>query len=142
VPSAARGDITVYKPDANGSVEKVHHLDLGYPIDNLSEDSDGDIFAATMPKGLQALAAFNDPLNTPTPPATVWRVRRINKAASDKYEYELFKVIEDGAGEMLPGMTTAIHDARTGTLFMSGEFRSLPLRKLLLQTVTDLCVQV
>lgn len=122
VPSAAVGGITVFKPASDGSVEKVHYIDLRYLIDNLSEDANGDIFAATMPKGIPALAAFNDPLNAPTAPATVWRVRRLNREVRDKYEYELSKVIEDGVGEMLPGMTTVINDARSETLFMSGEF--------------------
>jgi len=122
VPSAAVGDIAVFKPLANGSVVKVHHIDLDYPIDNLSEDTNGDIFAAAMPKALKSLAAFDDPLNAPTAPATVWRVRRLNRDRVDTYEYEVTKIIEDGAGEMLPGMTTVIHDALRGTLFMSGEF--------------------
>ncbi|KIV79805.1 hypothetical protein PV11_07350 [Exophiala sideris] len=120
VPSAAVGGIDVFKPAADGSVEKVHHIDLDYPIDNLSEDANGDIFAAGMPKGIASLAAFNDPQNTPIPPATVWRVRRVNQEVTDKYDYELFKVIEDAAGEKLPGATTIIHDASTGRLFLSG----------------------
>ncbi|EXJ82800.1 hypothetical protein A1O3_06615 [Capronia epimyces CBS 606.96] len=122
VPSAAVGGITVFQPGLNGSVKKVHHIDLNYPIDNLSEDANGDIFAAAMPKVLQGMAAFNDPLNAPTAPATVWRVRRLNRDVTDKYDYELVKVIEDGAGEVLPSMTTVIHDALTGRLFMSSEF--------------------
>ena len=121
VPSAAVGDIAVFRPRPDGSVVKVYHIDLDYPIDNLSEDANGDIFAATMPKGIQALAAFNDPLNAPTAPATVWRVRRLNRDVPEKYKYKLSKIIEDGKGEALPGMTTVIHDALTGTLFMSGE---------------------
>lgn len=125
VPSAAVGGITVFKPAANGSIERVHHIELDYPIDNLSEDANGDIFAASMPKGIEALAAFNDPLNSPTAPATAWRVRRVNREVKDKYEYELIKVIEDAAGEKLPGMTTVIHDASTGRLFMSGKITSL-----------------
>ncbi|KIW46730.1 uncharacterized protein PV06_02376 [Exophiala oligosperma] len=120
IPSAAKGDITVLKPAADGSVTQVHYIHLDYPIDNLSEDANGDIFAATMPKGLASLATFNDPLNAPTAPSTVWRIRRLNRHLPDEYEYQLDKIIEDGAGEKLPGMTTVIHDAKTGTLFMSG----------------------
>lgn len=69
------------------------------------------------------MATFNDPLNAPTAPATVWRIRRLNRDVSDTYEYQLDKIIEDSAGEKLPGMTTVIHDAKTGTLFMSGKCR-------------------
>ncbi|KIW18514.1 hypothetical protein PV08_02802 [Exophiala spinifera] len=121
VPSAVKGDVTVFKPGADGSVTKVHYVQLDYPIDNLSEDANGDIFAATMPKCLATLAAFNDPLNAPTAPATVWRIRRLNRDVPGTYEYQLDKIIEDAAGEKLPVMTTVIHDAKTGTLFMSGK---------------------
>ncbi|OQU99407.1 SMP-30/Gluconolaconase/LRE-like domain-containing protein [Cladophialophora immunda] len=120
VPSAAVGGITVFKPSQDGSVVRVHKIDLDYPIDNFSEDANGDIFAATLPKALQALAAFEDPLNPKSAPATVWRVRRLNREVGDQYQYELTKIIEDAEGEVLPGMTTAIHDAQTGRLFMSG----------------------
>ncbi|KIX03403.1 uncharacterized protein Z518_06955 [Rhinocladiella mackenziei CBS 650.93] len=120
VPSIGVGGITVFKPSPDGSLVRVHYIDLDYPIDNLSEDANGDIFAAALPKALASLAPFDDPLNATPPPSTVWRVRRKNREIADKYQYELFKVIEDGAGEVLPGVTTAIHDASTGTLFMSG----------------------
>lgn len=120
VPSAAVGGITVFKPTADGSATKIHYIDLKYPIDNISEDTNGDLFAASMPKIMASVASFDDPLNAPVPPATVWRVTRLNREISDKYEYSLSKVIEDRDGEVLPGTTTAIHDALTGRLFLSG----------------------
>lgn len=129
VPSAAVGGITVFQPGSDGTVKKVHYIDLNYPIDNLSEDANGDIFAATMPHVLKGLAAFDDPLNTPTAAATVWRVRRVSKRTENEYDYELLKVIEDAAGEVLPSATTVIHDALTGRLFLSGE---LPLKASML----------
>jgi arylesterase/paraoxonase len=73
-----------------------------------------------MPKVFSGLACFDDPLNAPIPPATVWRVRRLNREVTGKYSYSLLKVIEDRDGEVLPGTTTVIHDALTGRLFMSG----------------------
>lgn len=126
VPSAAVGGITVFRVNPDGSVVRVHYIDLEYPIDNLSEDSDGDIYAATLPKPFQSLRSFNDPLNPKSAPSTVWRVRRLNKDVPKKYQYELTKVIEDAEGECLPGLTTVIHDAKTGKLFMSGKSMPLP----------------
>ncbi|KIV94772.1 hypothetical protein PV10_02504 [Exophiala mesophila] len=120
VPSAAVGGVKVYRPASDGSLTQVHHIRLDYPIDNISEDANGDLYLATMPKGLEALRPFDDPLNAATPPATVWRVRRLHRESQDEYEYELEKIIEDRDGEMLPGMTTVIHDAVSGRLFMSG----------------------
>jgi arylesterase / paraoxonase len=122
VPSAAIGGITVFRPKPDGSLVRVHYIDLDYPIDNLTEDQNGDIWAATLPKAPKALAAFEDPLNRKSPPATVWRVRRLDRDRPDRYRYELTKIIEDAHGEQLPGMTTVVHDAETGTLFMSGEY--------------------
>lgn len=114
------GGITVFKPAADGSATKVHYIDLNYPIDNISEDTNGDLFAASMPKIMASVASFEDPLHAPVPPATIWRVRRLNREIPDKYDYLLSKVIEDRDGEVLPGTTTAIHDALTGRLFLSG----------------------
>lgn len=94
---------------------------MNYPIDNISEDTNGDLYLATLPKLISGLAGFDDPLNAPTPPATVWKVTRLNREVADKYEYSLSKVIEDRDGEVLPGTTTAIHDALTGRLFLSGK---------------------
>jgi len=100
-------------------VRKVHFIPLNYPIDNLSEDAEGDIYAATMPKVLDGLGAFDDPFNAPTPAAAVHRVRRIK--GGKEYEYQIVKVVEDAKGEVLPGTTTVIHDAKKGRLFLSGK---------------------
>ena len=121
VPSAAIGGIAVFRPNADGSLVREHFIDLDYPIDNLSEDENGDIFAATLPKGLQSKAAVENPLNLKSAAATVWRVRRLKGDVTDQYRYELTKIIEDAEGEQLPMMTTVIHNAKTGTLFMSGK---------------------
>lgn len=126
VPSAAIGGITVFKPKPDGSLVRVHLIELDYPIDNLSEDGNGDIYAAALPKVMESMSAFEDSTNLKTPPATVWRVRRIERNVPDKYKYELTKIIEDAEGEVLPFMTTVIHDVKTGTLFMSG--KSVPGR--------------
>ena len=61
------------------------------------------------------LAMFERPFG-PTGPSAVSRLRKIGN------EYVVEKVIEDEAGEKLPGTTTAIHDAKTGRLFLSSKF--------------------
>ncbi|KAK5245342.1 hypothetical protein LTR07_006577 [Exophiala xenobiotica] len=129
IPSALTGGITVLQPQpssTNGAAAKqIHFINLDYPIDNLHEDAEGAIFAATMPRVLEGLAAFNDPLNIArTPSAAVHRVRRVRTTPQDEneYVYEVTKVIEDAKGEALPGATTAVHDAKTGRLFISGKF--------------------
>lgn len=48
VPSSAMGGIKVLYPHLNGSLELKHEIRLPYPIDNLSEDQNGDIWAAVI----------------------------------------------------------------------------------------------
>lgn len=122
VPSAAVGGITVLKPRPDGSAVTVHHINLNYPIDNISEDANGDLFLATFPKALPVMAMFDKSVETPSAPTTVWKVTRLNREIADKYEYELVKVIEDRDAEVLPTATTVIHDALTGRLFLTGRF--------------------
>ena len=117
VPSSGKGGIHVYKPLADASLEKVDFIDLPYPLDNLSQDSEGDIYVAAIPKLSAMMSGFDDPLNA-TPPTTISRVRR--KAEGEGWEWE--KVLEDAKGEVLPGTTTVIHDVKTGRLFLSGVY--------------------
>ncbi|KAK4545609.1 hypothetical protein LTR36_002561 [Oleoguttula mirabilis] len=117
VPSSADGSITVFRPLPDYSLEKVDVIETGYPIDNLSQDSIGDIWAAAIPKAWPMLKAYNNPLG-PTPPSTILRVRR--RADGSGWDWE--KVLEDAEGEVLPATTTAIHDAQTGRIFLSGVF--------------------
>lgn len=116
VPSAHEGGITVYSPKANSDLDKVDHIDIPYPIDNLSEDADGVIWAPAFPKALQVLEMYEDPLNVVSA-STVFRVRR--KTSGDG-GWEVEKVLEDARGEVLPGATVVIHDAKTGRMFLSG----------------------
>lgn len=116
--SAGSGGIHVYRrTDAKGNIEKVDYIPIPYPLDNLSQDSNGDIFAAALPAARAMLSAFDNPLG-PTPASTIIRVRR--KVEGEGWEWQ--KVLEDANGEVLPGTTTAIHDAKTGRFFLSGVF--------------------
>ncbi|SMR42780.1 unnamed protein product [Zymoseptoria tritici ST99CH_1E4] len=113
VPSAWVGGIKVFKVNVDRSLEQVSYIDIDYPLDNLSQDVNGDIWAAGIPKALKIFAAFDDPLHVVSP-ATIFRIRR----GLDGWEVK--KVLEDANGEMLPGATTAIHDVKTGRIFVSG----------------------
>ncbi|KAI8256728.1 Serum paraoxonase/arylesterase 1 [Colletotrichum sp. SAR 10_98] len=112
VPSAMAGGVQVYRinPETDGLV-KVADIPVPYAIDNLSVDGKGDIYAAVFPRGIEILQASEDPLNARPKSAAV----RIRKEADGEYVWE--KVIEDGKGELLPGSTTVVHDAKTGRLF-------------------------
>lgn len=92
------------------------------PIDNLSVDSNGDVFAAGFPDSLALLAAIEDPWNV-FPPSTVWRVRSVPEGtgnAGQKAAFEVTKVLEDREGRFLGTTTTAVHDVKTGMFFLGG----------------------
>ncbi|KAK4507922.1 hypothetical protein PRZ48_001657 [Zasmidium cellare] len=114
VPSAHTGGIKVYTPNTpHPELTQTSSIPIPYPIDNLSEDSNGDIWVPAFPKGLEVLKAYADPLGF-TAATTVFRVRRQGE------EWEVEKVLEDREGEVLPGATAVVHDARTGRVFLSG----------------------
>ncbi|OLN81104.1 Serum paraoxonase/lactonase 3 [Colletotrichum chlorophyti] len=115
VPSAMAGGVQVYRIVAgDDGLAKVVDIPLPYAIDNLSVDADGDIYAAVFPRGVEILQAAKDPLNVRPKSAAV----RIRKDGEGVYVWE--KVIEDGEGELLPGSTVVVHDAKTGRLFFGG----------------------
>ncbi|KAH8888421.1 calcium-dependent phosphotriesterase [Thozetella sp. PMI_491] len=118
VPSSSLGGIEVYEPQKNGSLVKLTDIGVFYGIDNLSEDANGDIYAAIHLQGAKMLASTKAPFG-PTPPTGVVRIRR-DPSVDSGYKWE--KVLEDRDGEVLPGTTTVLHDALTGRLFFSGGF--------------------
>lgn len=96
-------------------VRKIAQINIPYPIDNLSQDANGDIFAAVLPKAGQTVASMKDPFNL-NPPSAVVKITK-----DDEGGWTWTKVIEDANGDVLPGSTVAIHDSKTGRLFLSGK---------------------
>jgi arylesterase / paraoxonase len=115
VPSASMGGISVFEIQPDRSLNKTSQIFYAYPIDNLSQDSNGDIFIPHFPRMGEMLRMFENP-HGPTGPSAIARLRK----TEDGYQIE--KVIEDKHGEFLPGTTTAIHDAKTGRIFLSSKF--------------------
>lgn len=116
VPSSAAGGVQVYQPQQEGSLDKIGSVDASYALDNLSEDRNGDIFAAAFPQGAKNQAYVESPFG-PVPPATVLRIR---KSQDSQAGYEWEKVLEDRDGEVLPAAT--VHDASTRRLFLGGRY--------------------
>ncbi|EEY16610.1 conserved hypothetical protein [Verticillium alfalfae VaMs.102] len=114
VPSVGTGGIHVYRILEDHNIKHVQEIKTGYSIDNLSVDQHGDIFVAAFPVAFDMLKAFDDPRNS-SPAAAVLRVSKGEKG------YTVDKVLEDARGEVLPAATTALHDAKTGRLFLSSE---------------------
>ena len=100
--------------DSNGALQEVDSISVGMPIDNLAVDANGDIWAAGLPVAYKNAKMWWDPHGVAAP-STVWRIR---KGAEG---YEVVKVLEDGEGRVLGGVTSVRHDVRTGRLWMGGK---------------------
>ena len=121
VPSAAKGGIDVYRTKRmDTGLDFVEHIDVPYPIDNLSQDNTGDIWIPAFPDAVAMMKAHEDPLNV-VPPSTILRLTKKDKEGGGK-EWAWEKVLEDALGEILPATTTAVHDAKTGRIFLSSVF--------------------
>lgn len=120
VPSSLLGVIDVYEPKPNGDLVKVHSIDAGYAVDNLAVDREGHIYAAAITDPIKFFSAARDPYNKHTPAGGLKIVRKADG------QYEVSKAIEDGLGEVLPGATTVVHDAKNGRLFLSGKYFFFP----------------
>ncbi|KAF2797224.1 hypothetical protein K505DRAFT_298745 [Melanomma pulvis-pyrius CBS 109.77] len=114
VPLAAQTFISVYRFEQSGKLNEVDRIEVGMPIDNLSVDSNGDIWAAGMTKMLEVMAVMGDPLNRLST-STVFLIHKTEDGV-----YETTKVLEDGEKKALSGASTVVHDVRTGRLFVGG----------------------
>ena len=108
--------IRVMKLESDLTLSEVHVIRVGMPIDNLSVDHIGDVYAAAFPKILEVGRALNDPYGTKFP-STIWRLRRIGLGLN----YEITKILEDEVGNVIQGATVATHDSKTGILFIGGK---------------------
>ena len=126
VPCTLDGTIKVFRLSESHMLVKVNEIKVPLPIDNLSVDESGDIYAATLPKIYIWAESTKDPFNT-NPPAAVFRIQKSVREVggeTNRYKetdaiYIVEKVLEDD-GSVLPGATTAVHDASTGRIFLSG----------------------
>lgn len=89
-------------------------------LDNLMVDSKGAIWAAGIPKVLITRAHILDPVQTSSAPSSVFKIT-LNIGESSFYgeKYSVQKVLEDD-GTKISGITSAVHDATRGRLFMHG----------------------
>ena len=115
VASSIKGSIRVMRMQPNHKLVDVDFIDVGMPIDNLSVDVNGDIYAAGFPKIMLLLKSFTDPYNLQSP-STLWRIR---KSVSG---YEVTKLLEDREQTTMSGATIVQHDAKTGRLFIGGAY--------------------
>ena len=114
VPFSAATYIGVYRLTEDGALKEITRIEIGMPLDNLSVDSSGDIWAAGIPRMLELVEAITEPFHKTTPSA----IFKISKTKDNEYEVE--RVLADGDGEVIGGATTAIFDRPTNRLFIGG----------------------
>jgi arylesterase / paraoxonase len=124
VPSSFLGVVSVFEPQGDKLVQ-VDEIDAGIPLDNLSVDPEGSIWAAGITDVISFFKAHDNPYVSNTS-ATVLRFREKVDGG-----FEVEKVLEDGLSEVLPGTTTVVHDVKTARLFLSSTYLASSRRCLL-----------
>jgi hypothetical protein len=114
LPISAGNGIYVMELQVDGKLRELDFIRIGMPIDNLSVDANGDIWAAGLPKALKAIPASSNPF-TKQSPASLWRVTKTSEG------YKKTKVLEDKEMKVLNQVSTVQHDVKTGRLFVGGE---------------------
>jgi arylesterase/paraoxonase len=123
VAFSAEPFVGVYKFDVSGNLKQVHRIPIGMGADNLSVDSNGDIWVAGIPKVLELMGTLDDPLNG-LATSTIFKIHKTGDGS-----YEVTKMLEDGEKKVLSSATTAIFDVRTRRLFIGGKPRYLRITK-------------
>lgn len=115
VPSSVDGTVKVFTLHPNKTMDLLHTIPIGMPLDNISPDARGDLWVPGFPNMRQAMKGLANPYEHACP-ASIFRIRKV--ASTHKLEYEVEKMVEDGEGRIISGATTVVHDAKTGRLFV------------------------
>jgi len=128
VPNSLLPVIEVFSLSEDHLLHKVNSIKVPYPIDNMSVNENGDIYAAGLPQIYKLGESTKKPFEV-NPPTGVFRIRRAGKGyegigrkgnlETHDAEYVVETVLEDN-GSILPGSTVAVHDAQTGRFFLGG----------------------
>jgi hypothetical protein len=109
VPSLIDDNIRVFELQQSGNFEQVHTINMGMPIVALSTDSTGDMWAVGRSK------------YDPTGESSTNTIFKIENLTGERFEYRVSKVLEDGEGRIIHGVSALRHDAKTERIFLSGE---------------------
>lgn len=121
VANSLSGSVTVHIME-NDRLVHIDSIPLGYPIDNLSIDTEGSLFAAALPDFVGFVKSAEDPYRL-VAPATVLSVNGlVGKREIGANQYNVSKVAEDKDGKALPSITIAVHDVESRQLFLGGIF--------------------
>lgn len=112
------GEIDVFSLDENNILNKVcPPIVLPQPLDNLSVDGNGDIYASSFPSVNLYQQSYKQP-RVVYPPTAGWHIKKTGEC-----QYDVLKIVEDD-GTSLPVATSLLHDSETGRIFLAGEITS------------------
>lgn len=123
VPSTIDGKVRAYELQPDKSLKHIDTVELRMPLDNLALDANGDFWVAGGPDLVRTMKWVQAPMENPNP-STVLRIKKT------KDGYQVDKILEDGETKVFNGLTTARHDAKTGKLFLGGEYLSFKKPRL------------
>ena len=117
------GIIEVFTLDEHHVLILLDTIEVPYPVDNLSVDRNGDIYAAAFPQLYKLSESASDPFNIKAPSAVI-RIRKGKGREGvvlhgELGDLEVETVLEDD-GTVVGGATIAVHDAETGRIFTGG----------------------
>jgi len=123
VPSTLSGEVRIYTINEDKMLDQVSEFKVPYPVDNISMDNKGELYAAAFPQTYKWSQSSKDPFNVDVP-STIFHIQpagwnKAKKGQPSTKAYSVEKVFEDD-GSTLPGSTVVVHDARTGRYFMGG----------------------
>jgi arylesterase/paraoxonase len=127
VPSSIDRTVDVFSLGEDHMLKHVNRIMVGLPLDNLSVDKNGDIFAAAFPQIYKWMKSSKDPFAL-APPTAVMKITRgkgyegsgrKGHLEHEEADYYVEKVFEDD-GSVLPCSSVAVHDTETGRFFLGG----------------------
>lgn len=99
-------------------LRKVDTIRIPYPINDISIDQNGDIYAATVPVLHKAI---KDSQKTQANiPSAIFRIMKLGEMGEGEGRgWNVVKMMEDD-GNTLPATAVAVHDTLTGKMFLGG----------------------
>lgn len=128
--TVSSGIIDVFSLDEHHILKLVDTIEVPYPVDNLSVDNNGDIFAASFPQVYKWVESSKDPFNVNVPSAIV-RIRKAGMQGKkgkgrkgvllqgELGDWDVETILEDD-GSVVGGASIAVHDVETGRIFTGG----------------------
>ncbi|KAJ7680215.1 hypothetical protein DFH06DRAFT_1403430 [Mycena polygramma] len=119
VASSIMGGITVLERQNDNALLKTHTIPTDRPLDNLSIDEDGVVWAAGIPSALSTVKHIGNPAALVAPSSAHSIARNTGPGSFYGEKFKVTKVFEDD-GSLASGTTSVVHDARRNLLFLHG----------------------